>query len=192
MTLTPDDIERQEFKERFRGYDQQEVDRFLDRVAARISELVREREELARRLRELERQASEGAEAEQLLKRTLVAAQRTADETVAEARAQADQALADVREQAERILADARAESARVSTEAQSQAQRVHRAIDELRRFRGEYRDRVRAVVAEQLDLLDRVGELPDLPSGLEQAQALLEGIAGAGTDDAPAGGRET
>jgi cell division initiation protein len=97
VRLTPEDIEHQVFKERFRGYDQDEVDRFLDRLAGRITELERERDLLADRVRALTGRAGDTAGPEALLERTVLAAQRTADEAVAEARGLAEQAIEDAR-----------------------------------------------------------------------------------------------
>ncbi len=206
MTLTPEDIERQVFKERFRGYDQDEVDRFLDQLSERIVELTQERDRLAEQLLEAQQQSSEAVEAERLLKRTLVAAQRTADETVAEARTQAEQALAGAREQADQVLAqarveadelldearrraeelltDARREAAYEREQARANADAVRRAVEQLRRFRGEYRERVRAVIAEQLDFLDRVGDVPEPPPALDELASVarsVQDVAGGG-----------
>lgn len=167
MTLSPEDVERQVFKERFRGYDQDEVDRFLDRVSARIGDLIRERDELTDKTRELEREASEVGESQQLLQRTLLAAQRSADETIDEARATAEQTLEDARRQAEEIVAGAHRQVHEDERRAMEVLQHVRRVVDELSRFRHEYRERVEAVIAEQLAMLDRVGDLPELPEGL-------------------------
>ncbi|HEY8339587.1 MAG TPA: DivIVA domain-containing protein [Egibacteraceae bacterium] len=184
MAITPDDIHAQTFKERFKGYDEEEVDRFLAQVADGIAELHREREQLAERVRQLEESGAGGdsssvSETEALLRRTLVTAQRAADDTVAEARATAEQMVADAREEAETLLAEARAEAEELRARARAQAEReleharaererVLAAVDDLRRLRGEYAERVRAVIAEQLDLLDRTGDLPELPPDLD------------------------
>jgi len=184
VAITPDDIHAQTFKERFKGYDEEEVDRFLAQVADGIAELHREREQLAERVRQLEESGAGGdsssvSETEALLRRTLVTAQRAADDTVAEARATAEQMVADAREEAETLLAEARAEAEELRARARAQAEReleharaererVLAAVDDLRRLRGEYAERVRAVIAEQLDLLDRTGDLPELPPDLD------------------------
>lgn len=44
--VTPFDIHRKEFRRVFRGYDEQEVDEFLDRLANTLEKLYRENEEL--------------------------------------------------------------------------------------------------------------------------------------------------
>jgi cell division initiation protein len=164
--LTPEDIEHQAFKERFRGYDQAEVDRFLDRAATRIAQLERERDELADRLR-LTGRAGAGSGSEELLQRTLIAAQHTADETVADARALAEQAIGDARLEAEHILEEARSQAAQIVEQARVQEARVEAAVEEFRRFRSEYRERVEAVIADQLAMLDRAGDIPDLPDAV-------------------------
>ena len=185
MSLTPADIEAQVFREKFKGYDQDEVDAFLDRVSDRLTELENERAEALKRLHEVEEGAAEALEAERLLKRTLITAQRTADETVAEAVTQANTTIAEADQQAAQIIASAEARAveivggaersaeqtlATVRQEIESQQaaaaqelQDVRRAVAELQRFRAEYRERVRAAVAEQLALLDSVGEIPDV-----------------------------
>ncbi len=199
MTLTPADIAAQVFREKFKGYDQDEVDRFLDQVSDRIAELTKERDELRERVAAVEAAAAESIEAERMLKRTLVTAQRTADEAVAEARAQAGATTAEAqrraaetvelaqrraadivadaeRRAAETVLA-ARREADRAEDRAREERAAIARAVAEVQRFRAEYRDRVRAAIAEQLAVLDRAGELPDLPAGM----AALAGADAAG-----------
>lgn len=193
MNVTPETIEKQLFTQRFRGYDQQEVDRFLDRVSARLSELTAERDELARerdelaaRVRELEESGGESQESEKLLQRTLVVAQRTADETVHDARATAEQTIADARAEAEEITADARRQAAAEQERAKQIAGRIRDAVEDFARFRGDLRERFEAAVAEQLAVLDRT-ELPDLPEGL----ANLDDLAGEGSGTSHSGGGE-
>lgn len=167
MSLTPEDIENQVFKERFRGYDQDEVDRFLDRAAERIGELASERDGLGQRIRELEREVAEAGQAEELLQRTLLSAQRSADETIDEARATAEQTIEDARHQAEEIIAEARRQVGQEEQKASEVLDHVRQVIAELSRFRSQYRERIEAVIAEQLTLLDRAGDLPELPENL-------------------------
>lgn len=185
MTLTPQDVERQVFRERRRGYDPEEVDQFLDKVAESLAELARERDRANKRAAELE-ELSEGArESETLLRRTLMTAERTAQATVAEAEQDAERMREDARREAaelvERAEEDARElrrtaeleaeeqrraaeeETASNLAESRAGAERVRRAVAELEQFRDDYRERTRAVIAEQLAALDRVGELPDL-----------------------------
>lgn len=206
MTLSARDVVNRQFPQAFRGYDQGAVDSFLDQVAETLQTLNAERERMVEQLRIAGDRAKEQGEAERLLRRTLVAAQRTADDTVAEARQTAEQTLASARANAERIRAEAAEDAERIRDEATRRSaelaaalrgkldedqeevrvgvERFRAAIEELRAFRGEYRDRVRLVIAEQLELLDRAGEPPALPAALE---AFAAAGPGAGTPEAAA-----
>lgn len=167
MSLTPEDVKEQKFREKFKGYDVDEVDAFLEQVMHALSELTDERDALRRQLEE-----SEGEEPNELLARTLMTAQRAADETLAAAQAEAEQVLADARSRAARTLDEAqqRIESERAALDAESS--RVARAAESLTSFRSEYRSRVQAVIAEQLALLERAGELPDVPQPVKDLAA--------------------
>jgi DivIVA domain-containing protein len=156
MTLTPDDVSNQRFKEKRKGYDVDEVDAFLERVMQALAELIDERDRLRRTLEE-----RGGEDPDTLLARTLVTAQRAADETVAAAQAEASRLLDEAQQ---------RTEGERSALEAEST--RVARAAESLVRFRSEYRTRVQAVIAEQLALLDRAGELPDVPQAVRDLAA--------------------
>ena len=191
MVLTPQDIEAVVFREKFKGYDQDEVDALLDRVAADLTQLVRERDEAIERMERVEADAADSIEAERLLKRTLITAQRTADETVGEAVAQANQTIADAEQRAAEVVADAQNRAAEIILDAEQRAaelvaqarrevearaaaadqelERVRRSVLELQRFRTEYRERVRAAVAEQLALLDRASDMPEVPDDVVQ-----------------------
>lgn len=183
MSLTSSDLETQVFTERFRGYDPEEVDAFLDRVATRFVELEEERDLAAQRAEEASSAATEQvastSEAENLLRRTLIMAERTAEAAVAEARAEAEQMREDARTEAAETIQSANEEAARIREEANTAASaewnaasdaaaRVRQAVAEIRAFHEDYRDRVEAVITEQLAHLDRV-ELPDLPASVEQ-----------------------
>lgn len=171
MALTPDEVLQQTFKEKWKGYDPVEVDAFLERVMASLADLHEERDRLARRLDE---RVEEPDEAD-LLTRTLVTAQRAADETLGRAQ-----------DEAERILSDARADAARMVDEAEqrivaardrldAESARVSRAAESLVRFRTEYRARVQSVIADQLALLEQAGELPDIPSDIAALATFAE-----------------
>lgn len=211
MSLTPQDIQR-DFKERFRGYDPDEVDEHLSRLADRVVSLQDERDRALERVREVERSGGGGSggggngtlESERLLKRTLIAAEQTADRVVSEAESEAERVVSDARRRADELLASARSAADREWREARDGADRVRRAVAHLRAFRDDYTERVRSAIAEQLAVLDRVGDLPEIPSSVERLGALSveepqrlpaetgdaggarRGRSGASDDDAP------
>ena len=177
MSLTPQDVQR-DFKERFRGYDPDEVDDHLSRLADRLVSLQDERDQLVERVRELERSGGGNGnngtlDSERLLKRTLIAAEQTADRVVSEAESEAERVVSDARRRADELLASARSAADREWREARDGADRVRRAVAHLRAFRDDYTERVRSAIAEQLAVLDRVGDLPEIPSSVERLGTL-------------------
>ncbi|HEX9992732.1 MAG TPA: DivIVA domain-containing protein [Acidimicrobiales bacterium] len=123
MEVTPQLLKDVEFADRWRGYDQAEVDDFLERVAAGVAELRQRLAEAEARAEAAERRAAvaesqvassgtEGADAE-TIRRTLLLAQRTADAAVREAQDHAARTVAAAQERAQAMLAEAEAESRR-------------------------------------------------------------------------------
>jgi cell division initiation protein len=177
VSLNPQDVERKTFKERFKGYDMDEVDSFLDRVVSRLQELIEERDELSRRFQEARQSSGESGE---LIQRTLLTAQRTADETVEEARLEAERVINDARAEAERVVGEAREEAVREREVLQAEAEQLAQAIEELKGFRAGYLDRIRGVIEEQLGSLERMSVLPGVPERIDELASSL------GPGDAP------
>jgi DivIVA domain-containing protein len=89
MELTPQRLREVEFKERWRGYDPEEVDDLLERVAAGLEDFENRVRQATERAVRAEQRASEGSDTDETLRRTLVLAQRTADAAIADAVARA-------------------------------------------------------------------------------------------------------
>lgn len=129
--LTPDDVRHVQFGRTGMlraGYDEAQVDRFLDRVAEELARSIREKADLRDQVRALQRQA-EGATAqvppsEQAL-RIIAAAQQTADAYVSEAEDFSQQMTRDARVQYEEALRQARANAGAVIQAAQEAAARM-------------------------------------------------------------------
>jgi hypothetical protein len=81
--------------------------------------------------------------------------------------------VGDARRRADELLASARSAADREWREARDGADRVRRAVAHLRAFRDDYTERVRSAIAEQLAVLDRVGDLPEIPSSVERLGTL-------------------
>lgn len=114
-----------EFHERYRGYDPDEVDAFVDRVARAAAVMRGRLTELHERVEAAESRGGSAvahSDAEETLTRTLVLAQRTADAAIAEAREEADRLTADAATSAQAILSAAEAEAQLTLREAQSEA----------------------------------------------------------------------
>jgi DivIVA domain-containing protein len=142
-----------EFHERYRGYDPDEVDAFVDRVA-RAAAVMRGRiSELHERAEAAEARsvgAVAASDTEETLTRTLVLAQRTADAAIAEAREEANRLTADAATSAQAILSAAEAEAQLSLREAHAEATATLKdAVDRAGLILAEAETDRRAVVAE-------------------------------------------
>ena len=79
MKITPLDIQQMVFRVKLRGYDRDEVNRFLEEVAQTVETLNRENATLRERMAFMEQQVSELKRTESALSNTLVAAQSLAE-----------------------------------------------------------------------------------------------------------------
>src|SRR3954467_14829738 len=111
MPLTPDDVQNKRFSTvRFKeGYDEEEVDAFLDEVETELRRLLAENSSLGRApapASQPEAPAPAAAPAEEPSEaalRTLLLAQRTADEAIAQAKGEADQIVSQAKVRASAI-----------------------------------------------------------------------------------------
>jgi cell division initiation protein len=143
MDITPQVINEVEFRRSVRGYDLDEVDDFLERMAAAVGQLldkVRAAEQRAaaaeQRLAEAgdrPARSAEGLAGEPVhvpeadtISRALIAAQRTADALVAEARDEATRVTTGAQDEVRQRLADAQEQAKRLVAEAEAEAEHAH------------------------------------------------------------------
>ncbi len=130
---------------RRRGYDPDEVDLVMQRLA----ESLREYEELTARLQQELGAAEESSEA---IKRTFVAAQRTRDEMIAEAALKAEATLESATADAAKVITEAETQVAAMLDQARRQ---VEEMLDEARREREEAAEDAEATRTEANEIID-------------------------------------
>jgi DivIVA domain-containing protein len=167
MDVTPRELRDTDIREGFRGYHRDDVDELLERAAATIEGLQERVRQLTEKLAQAEaRPPGEPAtETEDILKRTLVLAQKAADDAVADAQSRARQLLEESEAKSRRIVDQAEAtarrihESERARLEAEvidlgSRREALSKDVDALEKFEREYRTRLRAAVEAELSTL--------------------------------------
>ncbi len=172
MPLTPQDVQQKEFRQQFRGYNEVEVDAFLDEVEVELGRLFAENEDLRQRLAQSAAQPAPApvamsgmAEGEEMLRRTLLLAQRTADETVASAQVEAQRLLEAAKTQAEATASAAQSQARATVGELDRRRQELEVHIEGLRAFEREYRTRLKAYLETQLRDLDGRGQAAAAPA---------------------------
>ncbi len=89
--LTPADIHNKEFSRGFRGYNEEEVDDFLDEVIESVEEMTKQIAKLEDELSLERKKVSQYQEMESKLKETLDVAQKTADDVVESAKVRVEE-----------------------------------------------------------------------------------------------------
>lgn len=108
MNITPLDIQQQQFKGKMLGgLDPNDVDSFLQIVAAEMESLMRENSELKEQGRKASLQLEEFSAREVTLRETMLAAQRISEEMKANAQKEATLLISEAELKGERIVADA-------------------------------------------------------------------------------------
>ena len=153
MKITPLDIQQQQFRVRFRGFDMVEVDNFLDLAANEFEELLRENN----RLKEEDRQKAEKIQqlerAERDLRNALISAQQIIEEMKNQAR-----------KEGELIIEEAKGNARKILQTAQGQAIQIETEIARLQRQRAEFQASLKSILEMHLSLLETHPDHRSLP----------------------------
>lgn len=192
--LTAEDVLNKAFsKTKYReGFDQDEVDDFLDEVAHSISQLTAERDELAARLREVQQGGGAPAPAEApstdagLLQAAtdpnpptptgmLAMAQKLHDEYVAAGEEEKERLVEEGKAKAESIVERAENDAQARMDQLNSERALLETKIDDLRRFERDYRSRLKSYLSNLLDDLDHAEGTAPAPSAPFVGEELIE-----------------
>jgi DivIVA domain-containing protein len=123
MDVSPKTLREVEFREKMRGYHPEDVDQFLERVAAGIEVLQDRLRQAIERAQRAEQAATEAGGNDDALRRTLLLAQRTADLAVQEGREQAARIVAAAEQQAQSLVAESEQRVHAMIADAEQRAQ---------------------------------------------------------------------
>lgn len=143
MPLTPLDIHNKEFSRRLRGYNEDDVNEFLDQVIKDYEMYIRENKELQNQVAALQERLDHFANIEETLSKTIIVAQEAADELRSNSKKEAQLILKEAEKNADRIINESLAKSRKIALE-----------IEELKKQASIYRTRFRTLVEAQLEML--------------------------------------
>lgn len=125
MALTPMDIHNKEFDRSFRGYNEDQVDQFLDKIVEEYERMYKENLELKEKITALGDQLSQYKTLETTLKETLVTAQKTAEEVTLTAHKKSELILREGEEQVRKMLETANGQVLEVQREYEEHKRRL-------------------------------------------------------------------
>ena len=145
MRITPIDIQQQHFKSKMLGgYDQQEVDHFLEQVAEELEILTVDGQQLRDELSRTKLALEDLQNREATLKETLITTQRMTDDLKANARREAELIVGNAQLRAEQLL-----------QQAEDRRQKMITEIQALRREKVAFETNLRMAIESHLRLLD-------------------------------------
>ncbi len=191
MDVTPRELRDIEIREAFRGYNRDEVNDLLERAAATIEALSDRARALGERLTTQQQSGGDtgrGRDTEDMLHRTLLLAQRAADEAIAEAQSKARELVDDAEARSRRMIAEATIEARRTSEtehrrleqevkDLQTRRDLLRNDVDGLEHYESDYRSRlVRAIEKDLQAIKDRGVSTPGPRPELSDASSPSNG----------------
>jgi len=144
MIRTPLDIQQQQFRVKFRGFDVREVDTFLEEAADAFEALVRENETQKAEILRFGREIQGLKKREETFKHAMVDSQKVLEQMKENAQKTCELTMAEAEVKAEGIL-----------NRAHNRLARLHEDIAELKRQRMQIEVQVRSIIEAHTKLLD-------------------------------------
>ncbi|MFD1204078.1 DivIVA domain-containing protein [Sporosarcina contaminans] len=166
MALSPLDIHNKEFSRGFRGYDEDEVNEFLEQIMKDYENVLEENKALKNNLKETKEKISHFNSIEETLQKSILIAQEAAE---------------DVRrnsvQESKLIIKEAEKNADRIVNEALTRARKIAMEIEDLKKQSKVFRNRFRMLIEAQLDMIrtDDWEELLEYEPDTEQLEAVAD-----------------
>jgi cell division initiation protein len=144
MPLSPIDIHNKEFGRAWRGYNEDEVDDFLERIIQDYEGLIRANKQIQEEMNLLREKLAHYDSLEDSLSKSILLAQETAEEVKSNARKEAQLIIRESEKNADRIV-----------SEALNKARRVALEMEEMQKQAAVFRARFRSLVQSQLEMME-------------------------------------
>ena len=144
MKITPIEIQQQQFKVRFRGFDVREVDSFLEQMTDTFELLQQENENAQNEIRRIKLESQGYKEREETFKRAMLNSQKVLD-----------QMKENARKSAELIVAGAEVKAEKILNRAHKRLAQLHDDIAELKRQRIQIEVQIRSTIEAHTKLLE-------------------------------------
>jgi len=138
------DIEQQEFSRSFRGYNEEEVDDFLDKIVRDYEELISENVRLNEEIEKMKDKLKEFSKIEETLRGALLNAQKSAEDTKER-----------VENEVRAIIQKAEMEAEVIKQKASQKNDEVKNEIDNLRRYKYIFKEKFKSMLTLYLRMIE-------------------------------------
>lgn len=143
MSITPNDIHNKDFSTKFKGFDPEEVNDFLDDVKREMEHLIRENKDLEKRVKFNEEKVEYFTSIQETLNKSIIVAQEAADRLRENARKDAEIIVFEAEKAAEGLL-----------KEAAEKATQINRETDAIKKETRIFRQRLQILSESQLEMI--------------------------------------
>ena len=157
MALTPLDIQNKDFSTKMRGYNQDDVDDFLDQVTRDYEDALQKNRELEKSLKHAEEKLQYFNELKDALNQSIIVAQDTADKVKSSANKESEMIITSADNQAKErksnaMIADAEAKSTQILAEAIERARQLAGETEDLKKKTRVFHQRLSLMLETQLE----------------------------------------
>lgn len=165
MVLSPIEIHNKEFDRKFRGYDREQVDNFLDQVVNDYDIALQQNAQLQKELKQTQSQLKYFTDMKDALNQSILVAQDAADKVKANAEKEAQVISEEAQNKARNLLDQSTSKSNQILEDASDKARQVTIQTDDLKSRTSAFRATLQRMLQQQLDYV----ESPEWNKMLEQ-----------------------
>ena len=168
MAITPNDIHNKDFSTKFKGFDPEEVNEFLDEVKKELEHLIRENKDLEKRVKFNEEKVEYFTSIQETLNKSIIVAQEAADRLRENARKDAEIIIFEAEKTAEELL-----------KEAAEKATQINRETDAIKKETRIFRQRLQILSQTQLEMIknEEWDMVLNTPSQIEVTPPTIDSI---------------
>ena len=159
MKLTPLDILQQRFKVKWKGFDRQEVETFLELVSEDVGTLLQECARLKDDLAKYEAQLVDFRQNERAIQQTIMTTQKVSDDLKRNAQREAELIISEAKVAAGRIMNDTRAQAEKLVSEGRAEIARLTKEISDLKNRKMQFEMAFKSLLESQLRCMQQEQE---------------------------------
>lgn len=150
MAITPEDIQNKSFSVRMRGYDQKEVNLFLDEIYTELAKQNQLNDELNSKVSNLSERLKDYEEKHESLNRSIMVAQDAADRVKSEAELKAQELVDKANKDGDQVLNEARKNADELLIDAVHKVRTINKEIDDLKKHSQLFRQKLSYLIQSQ------------------------------------------
>jgi cell division initiation protein len=168
MTITAQDIQSKQFHVRMRGFDVDEVDKFLEKVAEEFLIITLENKQILEKIEEMEKELANFRNKEQAFQSAILSAQKVSDEMQNKSRKESEELMAKAKAKSDEMRSAAKNEAEESRNNVQKElAELIEKSRSEAKKLKSDAAEEARnleeTAKKQHVELIDTINELVEI-----------------------------